>query len=67
MSKRVLVVDPPSGWLHGFPKVIPKDVWGGTEKEVTEWYIKEGYPQSLVDNGMLKHTRTWYMESDDVD
>ena len=39
-----ILIDPPSGWMYGFPKVLPE----GTEN-VTEWLISEGYPKELVD------------------
>jgi hypothetical protein len=41
-------IDPPSGWLYGFPKVAPDPPLYGTELE--EWLVKEGYPQRLVKN-----------------
>jgi len=38
------MIDPPSGWRYGFPKVLPDDV-----ENVLEWLVSEGYPQSEID------------------
>jgi hypothetical protein len=40
------MVDPPSGWKYGFPKLYDQ-----TKEEVTmlEWLVREGYPQSEID------------------
>lgn len=36
------MIDPPSGWLYGFPKPIPDDV-----KDVKEWLIQQ---QMILEN-----------------
>lgn len=38
------MIDPPTGWLYGFPKVFPDDV-----TNVNEWLVENGYPQEEVD------------------
>jgi len=44
-------VDPPSGWLYGFPKV-----WDSTnDSPVDEWLIEQGYPEE----GMVSYVRMW--------
>lgn len=45
-------IDPPNGWMYGFPKEI--DI-----KEIRDdsWWVDNGYPQKLIDEGMLKHVR----------
>ncbi len=62
MTKR-LIVDPPSGWLYGFPKEMPenKDM---TQSEENQWFLDNGYPQKLIDDGMLKYVRFWYSEDE---
>lgn len=50
-----MVVDPPSGWMYGFPKVVENN-----ETPNEEWFLKNGYPQELIDQGCLKHCRVWY-------
>ena len=56
MTNRITVVDPPSGWLYGFPKEVPADV-----TDFRQWLIDEGYPESEVDFGM-QHIRQWSVE-----
>lgn len=44
-DKRPVLIDPPSGWKYGFPKVawpIPED----TDK----WLTENGYPQQEIDS-----------------
>lgn len=49
-------VDPPFGWLYGFPKL-----WDG-EGDMTEWLRKEGYPNPED----AAYVRCWYPSDDDV-
>ena len=46
MSKRLLI-DPPRGYLYGFPKVYDE-----SKEQCTmyEWLAREGYPQSEIDS-----------------
>lgn len=58
------MIDPPSGWMYGFPKEIPESV--SDIKEVKEWLVKNGYPQAMIDtfeknNSPLPY-RIWYEE-----
>lgn len=55
--KKVLMVDPPSGWKYGFPKPLPERAtihYGGTDYgvskgfNVVEWLLNNGYPQSEI-------------------
>ena len=39
-----LMIDPPSGWMYGFPKSIPKDV-----TDHLKWLVENGYPQEEID------------------
>jgi hypothetical protein len=55
-----MIVDPPSGWKYGFPKVVEND-----ESPTDEWFVANGYPQSEIDKGMLRHIRFWYEEEED--
>lgn len=61
MKKTVTMVDPPSGWMYGFPKIIPDDVEG----DVRPWLVENGYPQSEIDK-MPNHfyCRFWETEVD---
>ena len=40
-----LMIDPPSGWKYGFPKVIPEE----RRKDTLVWLVEQGYPQHLID------------------
>ena len=56
------VIDPPEGWRYGFPKAVP-------EETVIDrnWFIKNGYPLKLVENGLLDYCRIWYEDEDNVE
>lgn len=41
-------VDPPSGWRYGFPKLYDPEKDG----PVTEWLIRNGYPETLARQGL---------------
>jgi hypothetical protein len=56
----VKIVDPPSGWRYGFPKIMPRGL--KTEEEKTQWFLDNNYPRDLIDINMLSHCRSWYVE-----
>ena len=67
---KVKFIDPPSGWMYGFPKVddfapshpnLPGEEW---KQERRQWFIDNGYPEKDVELAM-KHCRFWEMEQDD--
>lgn len=60
---KYLVVDPPSGWMYGFPKPVIDTEWFRIDPE--GWYKSKGYPQSLIDEGMLKYCRHWEEDIED--
>jgi hypothetical protein len=45
MAKNFVMVDPPEGHFHGFPKACPREV-AGDEKKFGKWLIENGYPNS---------------------
>ena len=56
----VKMIDPPSGWMYGFPKVIPNDV-----TDVNKWLVENGYPQAQVDKFSNQlPCRFWYDDGD---
>ncbi len=60
-----MIVDPPSGWQYGFPKVFDLVYSGDESKAEAErnaWFVANGYPQRDVDAGMLKYCRSWVKE-----
>lgn len=42
------LIDPPSGWLYGFPKELDRDLVTG--RELREWVVENGYPRSVMDS-----------------
>ena len=64
MKKMVMMIDPPSGWKYGFPKVLPQkfDMW----EEQRDWLLSEGYPQREIDLcGDHFYCRYWEQEVDE--
>jgi hypothetical protein len=58
LKMKIKMIDPPSGWMYGFPKEIPEDV-----DNTTEWLIDNGYPEKLIkDLGDNFYVRGWYEE-----
>ena len=57
--KTVTIIDPPSGWMYGFPKVLPEEA----KDRTLEWLVENGYPQSEIDSyGKHFHCRYWEQE-----
>jgi hypothetical protein len=49
----VLLYDPPSGWMYGFPRpYLPLE---GETLEQT--LLRDGYPQKEIDQGGARHCR----------
>jgi hypothetical protein len=60
-KKMVTMIDPPSGWKYGFPKVLPQkfDTW----EEQKAWLVSEGYPdKEIVSHGEYFFCRYWEEE-----
>ena len=38
------MIDPPSGWLYGFPKEIPDE----KDLDINTWLVENGYPQAEI-------------------
>jgi len=49
-------IDPPEGWMFGFPKI-----WDNTNfPELNEWLVAEGYPQEEISRyGENFFVRSW--------
>tara|TARA_R100000951_G_scaffold114060_1_gene117471 strand:+ start:1128 stop:1967 length:840 start_codon:yes stop_codon:yes gene_type:complete len=45
IEETLKMVDPPSGWKYGFPKLYPL----GHVTDVIKWMVEQGYPQAEVD------------------
>jgi hypothetical protein len=56
---KVRMIDVPSGWKYGFPKVFPDGV-----VDATKWLLANGYPQHEIDScGGYFFVRTWDEET----
>ncbi len=59
------IIDPPSGWRYGFPKVFdnPNDL------DTDEWFIQNGYPIEEVqywhEHGKSVPYRIWTASDDE--
>lgn len=53
------MIDPPSGWMYGFPKVIPPE----HHHRITEWVVENGYPQKMTESYF--YYRMWWVEEND--
>jgi hypothetical protein len=60
MPRKVLIIDPPEGWKHGFPRIIPQELVGNPEG-LSEWLVSNGYPEEDLELA-LKHSRYWERE-----
>lgn len=56
MTNYVLVIDPPQGWMYGFPKPVPTFK---THGDFVKWMLQQGYPKKLIREGNLEHCRYW--------
>lgn len=54
------VIDPPSGWMYGFPKVLPSNI------AVGDFLLISGYPKKDIPFA-LKHMRYWEVHEDDIE
>lgn len=59
----MLLVDPPSGWMYGFPRPFdfkpshPNLPGEEHDREFRQWFRDHGYPDKLIAQGMLSHCR----------
>lgn len=58
-------IDPPSGWQFGFPKVFNFQASSPEkhDEELVEWFLANGYPQKMIDQGMHRYCRYWTKET----
>lgn len=52
-----LIIDPPSGWMYGFPKPVPQEALKSSEALKT-WLLEQGYPKKDVEFA-VKSSRYW--------
>ena len=59
-----IIIDPPSGWKYGFPKVYDNPENLSTE----EWLVKNGYPEKEFNkDGKAYYIRTWEEDDEERD
>lgn len=49
-------IDPPQGYLYGFPKIYDS----ATDGPVSAWLVKEGYPADVE----IPYVRAWLAEEE---
>jgi hypothetical protein len=58
-KKKVMMIDPPSGWKYGFPKVMPDP----RPEDTRAWLIANGYPEKeILSYGDHFYCRYWETE-----
>lgn len=63
MTKTVTLIDPPSGWKYGFPKILPEDI---EDKDIMKWLMENGYPEWEIKScGNHFYCRYWNRELDE--
>lgn len=61
-TARVVMVDPPSGWMYGFPAV-----WDKNQFETIEEFLKAaGYPEKDIEFA-CRHMRMWLPQEEKND
>lgn len=58
--RKVMMIDPPSGWQYGWPKPLPA-AWKEPRFDLRKWFLDEGYPEKDIDFA-LKYSRYWSQE-----
>jgi len=58
-KKRRVWIDPPSGWMYGFPKICED----ASRIVVHDWLVEQGYPEDLITPGII--VRIWTAEDTD--
>lgn len=49
----MILIDPPSGWRYGFPKVCKSS----KNQSLKDWLIENGYPEYMCTKLNLDHCR----------
>ena len=55
-----VMIDPPSGWMYGFPAKLDRDV-----ESYEELLRRKGYPEKDIDFA-LQYSRQWKVEDEDI-
>jgi hypothetical protein len=56
------VIDPPSGWQYGFPKIVPDGVMK-CDTLFRMWIQAQGYPEKDIELA-VKYSRYWKVDDE---
>jgi len=57
------MIDPPSGWKFGFPKIVPDPA----PADMVAWIVEQGYPEDLMlSYGDHFYCRHWEAELEEA-
>ncbi len=56
---KVTLIDPPSGWMYGFPRVYDRQ----PGQTLESWLEEKGYPKSMIPLA-IKYSRYWESDFD---
>lgn len=59
MKRKVTFIDPPSGWMYGFPCIIPEDQRNSGKLE--GFLRSKGYPEKDMELALM-YSRYWEEE-----
>jgi hypothetical protein len=62
--KKVVFIDPPSGWKYGFPKPAPDNMRQMTREQLREWFVQNGYPRWEIEQWGNKDMPCGYFEGE---
>ena len=54
-TKRIKMIDPPSGWMYGFPAELPEG------KDYKELLKEHNYPEDMIKLA-LRYSRAWFVD-----
>jgi hypothetical protein len=59
-----IYIDPPEGYLYGFPKIYDP----AKDGTVRQWLVKEGYPAERINQaGTNLQVRSWHLDATEKD
>ena len=62
LNTKTLMIDPPSGWMYGFTKPVPKQFFSD-DFDFGGWLVAQGYPAADVPLA-IKHSRYWETDNE---
>ncbi len=55
-----IMIDPPSGWMFGFPKRLSSEEYESEDFRCDDWLVANGYPQEMIEElGDMFYVRCW--------